>query len=175
MFGHHKESQEGAPAQRFQMRERLVSFGDDYWITDATGEKAYKGNGKALRARKTLLFEDAHGHELLKIQEKWMHIHDTMEIEDADGKTVATVKKAIITPFRDRWEVKVANGPEWETKGNVVEHAFTIEDGHTKVAEVSKKWFRVADSYGIEVEPGQDPALVLAVTVVIDEMAHPAK
>jgi len=32
-----------------------------------------------------------------------------------------------------------------------------IEQGRTKVAEVSKKWFRVADTYGVEVAEGQDP------------------
>jgi uncharacterized protein YxjI len=39
------------------------------------------------------------------------------------------------------------------------------------VAEVSKKWFRIADTYGVEVPPGQDPALMLAVTAVLDQMA----
>jgi len=36
------------------------------------------------------------------------------------------------------------------------------------VAEVSKRWFRVRDTYGIEVAPAQDDALILAVTVCID-------
>ena len=57
-------------------------------------------------------------------------------------------------------------------KGNVVDHEFEIErDGET-VAEISKRWFRVRDTYGIEVAPGQDDPLILAVTVCIDEMAN---
>jgi uncharacterized protein YxjI len=40
------------------------------------------------------------------------------------------------------------------------------------VAEVSKKWFRIADSYGIEIAPGQNDGLILAVAAVIDMMAH---
>jgi len=51
-------------------------------------------------------------------------------------------------------------------------HEYTVEDGRSKVAEVSKKWFRIADTYGVEVAPGQDPALMLAVTAVLDQMAH---
>ena len=31
-----------------------------------------------------------------------LHIKDTMEIEDAHGQRAAMVKKALITPFRDR-------------------------------------------------------------------------
>jgi uncharacterized protein YxjI len=44
--------------------------------------------------------------------------------------------------------------------------------GH-KVAEVSKKWFRVADTYGVEIEPGQNDVVILAATVAVDMMAHP--
>ena len=37
-------------------------------------------------------------------------------------------------------------------------------------AEVSKKWFRVADTYGVDIAPGADDILILACTVVIDMM-----
>ena len=40
------------------------------------------------------------------------------------------------------------------------------------VAEISKRWFRVRDTYGIDVAPGEDDALILAAAVCIDEMAH---
>jgi uncharacterized protein YxjI len=132
-------------------------------------------DGKALRLRKTLIFQDPQGAELVKIQERMLHIRDTMEIEDRDGNRVATVKKALITPLRERWAVKVADGRDLEVKGNILDHEYTIEDGRTKAAEVSKKWFRVADTYGVEVAPGQDPVVILAVTAVLDTMVHPER
>ena len=49
-----------------------------------------------------------------------------------------------------------------EAKGNIVDHEYEIERGGDKVAEVSKRWFRVRDTYGIEIAPGQDDALILA-------------
>jgi uncharacterized protein YxjI len=94
------------------MREKMVSIGDDFWIENNHGQKVYKVDGKALRVRDTLKFEDTHGRELCKIQEKKVRIKDTMNIEGPDGKTVATIKKAIITPVRDRWTVKIGNGPD---------------------------------------------------------------
>jgi hypothetical protein len=48
----------------------------------------------------------------------------------------------------------------------------TIGEGRDKIAEVSKKWFRVADNYGVQIEPGQNDVLILAVTVALDSMAH---
>ena len=169
------ERRDERAADHYRMRQELVSIGDDYWIENDRGERVYKVDGKALRLRKTLIFEDARGAELVKIQERMLHVRDTMEIEDRDGNRVAVVKKALITPLRDRWTVKVADGPDLEVKGNILDHEYTIGEGRDKVAEVSKKWFRVADTYGVEVDPGQDPVVILAVTVVLDTMAHPGR
>ena len=159
----------------FRMRQKLVSVGDDYWIEDDQGRRAYKVNGKALRVRDTLVLEDADGHELYKIQEKKLHVRDTMDIEDAGGHTVARVQKALITPLRERFDVDVEGGEDLEVKGNIVDHEYKIERGGDTIAEVSKKWFRVADTYGVEVQESVDPGLVLAVTAVVDTMTHPAR
>jgi uncharacterized protein YxjI len=156
---------------KYRMQEKLFSIGDDFWIENDDGERAFKVDGKALRVRDTFVLEDTSGRELFTIQEKKLRVRDTMEIE-SDGRTVATVKKALITPLRDRFAIEVEGGEDMEAKGNVVDHEYKIERGGDKAAEVSKRWFRVRDTYGIEVEPGQDDALILAVTVCIDQMAR---
>ena len=157
---------------RYQMREKLVSIGDDFWIENEAGQKVFKVDGKALRIRQTLKFEDAHGNELCQIQERKLRVKDSMEVEGADGSQVAMVKKALISPLRDRFTVKIKNGPDLEVKGNILDHEYSIGEERDKVAEVSKKWFRLRDTYGVEIEPGQDDILILAVTVCIDQMAH---
>ncbi len=162
----------GGEKTHYQMREKLVSIGDDFWIENNRGEKVYKVDGKALRVRKTMIFEDRSGRELAKIQERMLHIKDSMEVEDPSGHQIAMVKKALITPLRDRWTVKIKAGPDLEVKGNILDHEYTIGEGREKIAEVSKKWFRVRDTYGVEIEPGQDDVLILAVTACIDQMAH---
>jgi uncharacterized protein YxjI len=156
----------GGGPSRYQMRDDLLTCGDDFWIEDTHGNKAYKVDGKAVRVRDTLEFEDAHGNVQAKIQSRVARIADTMEVEDAHGKRAALVKKALITPVRERFTVKVADGPDLDIKGNILDHEYKIGD----VAEVSKKWFRIRDTYGVEVSPGQDDAIILAVTVVIDQM-----
>jgi len=162
----------GGGDHRYQMREKLVSIGDDFWIENGAGQRAFKVDGKALRVRDTLNFEDAHGNVLCKIQERKLRVKDSMEVEDAHGHQVAMVKKALISPVRDRFTVKIKNGPDLEVKGNILQHEYTIGEGRDKVAEVSKKWFRIRDSYGVEVDPGQDDIIILAVTVCLDQMAH---
>jgi uncharacterized protein YxjI len=141
-------------------------------IENDRGEKVFKVDGKALRVRQTLIFEDRRGTELANIQERMLRIKDSMEIEGPGGNQIAMVKKALIAPLRERWIVKIKGGPDLEVKGNILDHEYTIGEGRDKVAEVSKKWFRVRDTYGVEIEPGQDDILILAVTACIDQMAH---
>jgi uncharacterized protein YxjI len=152
------------------MREKLFAIGDDYWVETEGGERVFKVDGKALRARSTFILEDPSGEELFKIQERKLHIRDTMEVERG-GDTVATIKKALITPLRDRFSIELEEGGELSAKGNIVDHEYEIERDGDKVAEISKRWFRVRDTYGIEIAPGQDDALIVAATVCIDEMA----
>ena len=160
-----------AGATRYRMQEKLIAIGDDFWIEDEGGRRAFKVNGKALRVRDTLVLETPNGEELLSIQAKMLHVRDTMNIERG-GRKVASVKKALVSPLRDRFSIDVEDGADMEAKGNIVDHEYKIERSGDQVAEVSRKWFRVRDSYGVEIAPGQDDALLLAVTVCIDQMTR---
>lgn len=166
--GRHDDSATGS---RFQMRERLLSIGDDYWIETDDGRRAFHVDGKALRIRKTFVLEDAAGNEVAKLQERKLSVRDKMEIERG-GRSLATVKKRLVG-LRDRFMIDVEGGQELAAKGNLVDHEYEItRDGDT-VAKVSKRWFRVRDTYGVEIAPGEDEALVLAITVCIDSLSNP--
>ena len=158
---------------RYQMREKLFDIGDDFWVENDAGQKAFKVDGKALRMRKTFILENASGQELFKIQERKLSIRDKMAIE-RDGDTVATIKKALITPLRDRYEIEVEGGEDLKAKGNILEHEYEIERDGDTVATISKRWFRIRDTYGIEIAPGENDALILAAAVCIDEMSQGA-
>ena len=161
----------GGPAgTRYTMREKMFSIGDDFWIETESGERAFKVNGKALRIRETLVVESPSGEELFTIQEKKLSVRDKMQVERG-GRTVATIKKALVG-LRDRFSIEVEGGGDLSAKGNVVDHEYEIERDGEKVAEVSKRWLRVRDAYGIEVAPDEDDALVLAITVCIEQMGH---
>jgi len=160
---------EGPGGTRYQMREKLFAVGDDYWIDNGAGEHVFKVNGKALRVRDTFVLEGPSGEELFEVQEKKLHVRDTMDIE-RDGDRVASVKKAMITPLRERFSIQLEGGGELKAKGNIVDHEYEIKRDDTTVAQISKRWFRVRDTYGIEIAPGEDDALILAVAACIDEM-----
>jgi uncharacterized protein YxjI len=177
MFRNRRERGGGGqpPANAYRMQQRMFAIGDDFWIETGAGQRAFKVDGKALRIRKTLVIEDAAGRERYTIREKLVSVREVMTIEDPAGATVATVKKALISPLRERFSIELAGGEEWQAQGNIVDHQYEIDGPRGRIAEVSKRWFAIRDSYGIEVAPGQDDALVLAIAVVIDSMVHPTR
>jgi len=159
-------------SNRYKIRQKLISIGDDFWIENAKGQKVYKVDGKALRIRKTLEFEDKNGKKLAQIKERLLSIKDTMVVEDAKGKDIATVKQALIAPLRDKWNVNVKGGDDLTVQGNILDLEYDIKQGRRKIAEVSKKWFTITDTYGVEIADGQNDVLILAIAVAVDMMAH---
>jgi len=156
---------------RYKMRQRLLSIGEDFTIDDERGNPVYRVDGKVLRIRETFVIEDLRGNEVATIREKKLALRDSMKILRG-GNTIATVRKAWLTPFGDRFEIDVEGGGDMSAKGDFLDHEYEIRSGGDTVARVSKHWFTFTDTYGIDVAPGQDDALILAVAVAIDEMSH---
>jgi uncharacterized protein YxjI len=157
---------------RYRMRQRLLSIGEDYVIEDADGKPVYKVDGKVLTIRETFVIEDLQGHEVATIREKKLALRDSMNILRG-GKTIATVRKAWLTPFRDRFDIEVEGGDALQARGDLLDHDYQIRrQGKEVVAQISKRWFTLRDTYGIDVVEGEDDALMLAIAVAIDEMAH---
>jgi hypothetical protein len=52
------------PMARYRMKQRAFSIGDDYWVEDAEGRRAFKVDGKVMRIRRTFVLKDPAGNEL---------------------------------------------------------------------------------------------------------------
>ncbi len=163
-----------ALGMRYLMRQKWLSFGDDYSIKNEAGEDVFFVDGRAFSIGDKLAFEDMAGNELAFIRQRLLTLGKTYEIE-RNGRTT-TVHKHMFTLFSCTFSVDVPGANDLEAKGNLSDHEYQIRDSRGEVvAEVSKSWFRFTDTYGVEVKPGQDEVLVLAVAVVIDLCCHPDK
>jgi uncharacterized protein YxjI len=154
---------------RYAVREKLFSIGDDFWITDERGGKAFLVDGKVLRLRQTLEIQDPDGRVLVSVRKKLVSMHETMEIEQ-DGAVVATVRKALISPLHHRSTVQLADGSQLEATGNILDKEFEITAGSQVLARISRAWFRIRDTYDVDVAPGQDDVLFLAIAVALDRI-----
>ena len=158
---------------RYQLRQKLFSIGEDFWIENDRGEHVYKVDGKVLRIRQTFVLEDGDGSELATIKAKLIAIRPTMTIERG-GQVLATVKKALFTVLHEHYTVEVEGGQVLEAKGDITNHEYEIHSDGEMVASISKRWFTVRDSYGVAIGPNQDDVLLLAVAVCIDELSERA-
>jgi uncharacterized protein YxjI len=156
---------------RYAVREKIVSIGDDFWITDEQGNRVFLADGKALRLRQTVELKDSSGAVVAVVRKKLLSMHEAMEIE-RDGATVATVRKALISPLHHRSTVDLADGGQLEAVGNILDKEFEIRDGRQTLARISRAWFRLRDTYGVDIAAGQDEVLLLAVAVALDRIQH---
>ena len=157
---------------RYRMRQKLFCFGDDFKITDESGAHVATVDGKVFSIGNKLAFLDASGNELALIKERLISLRPFYDIT-RDGKLVASVKKDFINLFRCGFTVDVPGPDDLEATGSLMEHEYTFKRGSRTVATVSKAWFSFTDSYGVDVEEGEDDLLILASTVVIDMCCHP--
>jgi uncharacterized protein YxjI len=157
---------------RYVMRKKLFAIGDDYWIEDEHGQQVFKVDGKVLRVRKTFVLEDASGAEVATIRKPLVSLRDTMNVERG-GQTVAKVRKALFAPLRQRFDVDLeGSGDNMVVQGNITDHEYEVRQGDVEVAQISKRWFQVRDTYAVDVAPDQDVSLILALTVAVDWMGH---
>lgn len=156
---------------RYRMKQHLLSIGEDFTIEDEAGKPAFRVDGKVLRIRETFEITQMDGAELVTVREKKLALRDSMKLLRG-GETIATVRKALIAPFRDRFAVEVEGGEDLEVQGRILDHDYEIRRGGATVARVSKAWFALRDTYGIDIQPGEDEGIILGIAVALDEMVH---
>lgn len=154
------------------MRERILSWGDDFTIKYADGRDAYYVDGKVFSFGDKLSFQDMSGRELAVVDQKLLSFGPQYEII-RNGRTVATVKKHLFTFFRHKFTVDVPGPDDLEAAGDFLDHEYTFQRHGREVARVSKRWFSWSDTYGIDIDEGEDDVLILAGAVVIDLVSHP--
>ena len=157
---------------RYVMRERILSWGDDFTIKDESGRDAFYVDGKVFSFGDKLSFQDMNKNELAVIDQKLLSFGPQYEIIRG-GKTVAVVKKHLFTLFRARFTVDVPGPDDLEAAGDFLDHDYAFQRDGREVARASKKWVRLSDTYTIDIDDGEDAVLILAAAVVIDLVSHP--
>src|SRR6266705_2699411 len=156
---------------RYVLKQKCWSWGDDFTIKNAAGADVFFVDGRAFSIGNKLSFRDMSGNELAFIRQKLLSWGPTYEITRGD-ELLAVVKKHLFTLFRCKFTVDVPGPDDLEAQGSFMDMEYTFERGGRIVAEVSKRWFSWTDTYGVDINRGEDDVLILASTVVIDMICH---
>ncbi len=159
---------------RYQMKQHWLSFGDAFTIRDEAGRDAFSVQGRVFSWGDKLSLRDMAGNELAFIDQQMLSWGPTYHIHRG-GQHFATIKKHLFSLFKTRFSVDVPGPNDLEAEGDFLAHEYSFSRGNQQVARVSRAWFSLTDSYGIEVAPGEDDVLILASAVVIDMALHESK
>ncbi len=156
---------------RYVLKQKLFCWGDDFCIKDDQGQDAFYVDGKAFSFGDKLSFQDMAGNELAFISQKLLAWGPTYEIYRG-SELAAVVKKALFTFIHCKFTVDVPGPDDLEAEGNFLDHEYSFTREGRTVAAVSKQWFSMTDTYGVEIAEGEDDVMILASTVVIDMVCH---
>jgi uncharacterized protein YxjI len=156
---------------RYVLKQKLLSWGDDYSIRDPDGTEIYRVDGKAISWGGQLSFHDLNGNELAFIKQKLLKLSPTYEIH-RDGELAAVVKQELFALLHHRFTVEVPGPNDLEARGDFLDHEYVFTRGDREVATVSKRWLSLSDTYGVETVAGEDDVLILASAVVVDQACH---
>jgi len=156
---------------RYQMRQKLFSWGNDFTIQDADGHDVFFVDGKAFSIGDQLSFQDMHRRELAFIKQKILSWGPTYHLY-RDGQLYAEIKKKLFTFFRTEFTVDIPGPDDLVVNGNFLDFEYEFTRHGKVVAAVSKQWFSWTDSYGVDIAGGEDDVLILATTVIIDMVCH---
>jgi uncharacterized protein YxjI len=155
---------------KFVVTQKLVSFGDDFWIRNENGEKVYFVDGAAYSFGDKLSLKDLKGRVLAEIRQKLFTFSPSYKIL-VRGELYATVSKKLLS-FRRSYVIKLANGDILKATGGFVFNDYEIRDRDRSVARISKKIVTFSDSYGVEISSSHDPVFILCCGVIIDMIEH---
>ncbi|MGW6851962.1 LURP-one-related/scramblase family protein [Streptomyces virginiae] len=157
---------------KYLVRDKMLTIGDDYWIEDEDGRHAFLVDGKALRFRDTLELKDPDGQILITLREKLFTLRDAMTLE-RDERRLAVIRRKRLSLLRGHFRVTLAEGTELDVSGRILDREFKVEYDGELLALVSRQWYRVRETYAVDVvREDADAALLIAVAVCVIRLAE---
>jgi uncharacterized protein YxjI len=156
----------------YALHQALLSLSGDAWIEDSDGNRVFEVDGKAFALGRTLDLLDRDGAVLYTLHQPVMSFRPKFEIS-RNGGVVATIEKALLAFFGDRYSIELADGSmALEAKGDFLDHEFSVSRDGVEVIQASRSWFSMHDTYGVQVADEFDSPLALTIVIAIEQMEH---
>lgn len=152
----------------YVLHHRLLSLGRSYTIQDDAGQPRFNVESEVLSFGHRHTFLDLSGSPLAVIEKRIFSFRPTFRILRPDGEVDEVTRR--LSFFGERFVIDVPGFDDYEVRGDIFNHEYTVSRDGREVATVSKQWFNLTDTYGVQVAPGEDDVLLLAAAVVIDEI-----
>jgi len=147
----------------------VFSLGDSFRIKDEVENDIFIVKQQLLSIGKKLRIFDLAENELCYMEQRLFKFMPEYDIYIA-GRLVANVKKKFAF-FKNDF---IITSPECQyyVEGDIWAHEFQICRDGCAVAHISKAFFRLTDTYGVDIDDSIDQLPVLALAIVIDMVCH---
>ena len=149
------------------MHRKAIAMVESYEISEGSNVK-YKAKKKLLAAGADFDIFDSMGNKVGLVDQKVMNMVKTFNIS-INGAMVGTVKKQFPALTKDlNFDAR-----GWKLDGDLLGNNFKFTDSMGNVyATVKKKVIAIGDTYEMVIANPSDELLVVALTIVIDEVFH---
>ena len=149
---------------RYQIKQKLLSLTENFTIQDEAGRDVLKVSGKLIGSTKTI--SDMAGLELATVKRRYLTIRRTFEVR-IGGQVVAVIRGRLFRLIGAAFEIETTSGPI-EVDGRLFERDYTLRRGGKPIAQISKRWFSLTDSYGVDIFDQNDTLICIATVLAID-------
>jgi uncharacterized protein YxjI len=157
---------------QYVLKQKLVSLGNNFTITDTEGREAFRVTGALATLGDKLSLADANGNELLYIEQKvfsWVGMYEISR----DGKVVAEVRRNMRSFLRRRFTVELTSAENLEMVGDILAFEYAVMRGGKKAATFTRQWLRLSDTYWIQIADAEpDVVLMLALAVIVEVIGN---
>lgn len=149
--------------KRLIIDQKLLSIREKFFVKDEMGNDLYEVTGSLFEIPKSFSIRNRSGVELAKVWKKPISFLPKFFLE-IGGTQVAVIQKEF-TFFKSRYHIE---GQGIEIHGNLWDMNFEIfKNGHLS-GRVDKEWFKIRDTYAIEIADERDELLTLGIVLAID-------
>ena len=151
---------------RYVLKQKLIALGDDYVVKNEQGEQVYYIDAAKFSIGDKLAILDSDKNEIASIKSKFLTWSPKYLIYK-NNENYATIKKKW-----SFWGLKIKidiPGPnDLIAKGKIAKREYKLLRHGKQVAKVSKGWFNMSGSFGVEINEGEDDVLIVASVVAIE-------
>lgn len=157
---------------RFHLKENIIRIKDDFTVKNDKGDPVFDVKGSILRFGDNFKIYDRNsGNEVLRITEKFFSHQKQYDFFQNDAEIASIHKKEHSDFAHNHFEISSSNGMVYQLRGNFESWDFEIMDHYGRLlGHIGREFAFLSDTYTVDVVDGVDPAFIIGVAVVLDEM-----
>lgn len=147
---------------KLYIKQKVLTLGERFTVWDESNEPAYYVEGSFLKIPKQFTIYNAMGEKQAVIDRQLFRLFARYDIKTVNN--FVTLKRHF-SFFRQSFSIE---GINWRVDGDFFNHNYTIYERNTPIMQLRKHWFKIGDSYELDIRSKEDEVLALALTIAID-------